>query len=206
MSGLYSVKPWFVRRLRRFEDALVERRVSPDTLSLAAVGVSVAAGIALAAGGVLSEPLLWLLVPPLGLVRLALNALDGAVARRIGGGRPFGEVVNEMADRLADVATIAPLAFVVGPALAFSALICALLASAAGCAGRAVTGRRMAGGPMGKADRVAVVALAAAAGAVTSSPVPFEVAAWVVAAGSLLTTAGRVVRLAREEVAADVRG
>jgi CDP-diacylglycerol--glycerol-3-phosphate 3-phosphatidyltransferase len=206
MSGLYSIKPWFVRRLRRVEDALVRRRVSPDSLSVAAVGVSVAAGVALAAGGAFSEPLLWLLVPPLGLVRLALNALDGAVARRTGDGRPFGEVVNEMADRVADVALIAPLAAVVDPVLAFSALTCALLASAAGCAGRAVTGRRLSGGPMGKADRVAVVSVAAAAGAAVGSSFPFEVAAWVVVAGSVVTAVGRLLRLSREEVAADVRG
>ncbi|HEV2754969.1 MAG TPA: CDP-alcohol phosphatidyltransferase family protein [Actinomycetota bacterium] len=205
MSGLYSIKPWFVRRLRRLEDFLVEHRVSPDTLSVAAVGVSVAAGAALAAGGILSEPLLWLVVPPLGVVRLALNALDGAVARRIGDGRPFGEVVNEMADRLADVAMLAPLAAVVEPALAFSALTCALLASAAGCAGRAVTGRRIAGGPMGKADRVAVIAIAGAAAVAASSPVPFEVAAWVIAAGSVLTTGLRLGSLSREEVAADAQ-
>lgn len=206
MSGLYSVKPWFVRRLRRVEDFLVEHRVSPDTLSVVAVAVSVAAGAVLAAGGVLSEPLLWLLVPPLGIVRLALNALDGAVARRIGSGRPFGDVMNEMSDRISDVAMLAPLAFVVQPALAFAALTCALLASAAGCAGRAVTGGRMSGGPMGKADRVAVVAVAAAGAALTSSSTPLDVAAWTIGAGSLLTMAARVARLSREEVAADVRG
>jgi CDP-diacylglycerol--glycerol-3-phosphate 3-phosphatidyltransferase len=206
MSGLYSVKPWFVRRLRRVEDLLVERRVSPDTLSVVAVVVSVAAGAALAAGGVLSEPLLWLLVPPLGIVRLALNALDGAVARRIGGGRPFGDVMNEMSDRISDVAMLAPLAFVVEPGVAFAALTGALLASAAGCAGRAVRGDRMAGGPMGKADRVAVVAVASAAAALASSSAPLELAAWTIAGGSLLTMVARVARLSREEVASDVRG
>lgn len=205
MRGLYSVKPWFLRRLRRIEDVLVERRVSPDTLTIAAVVVSIAAGAAVAAGGALEEPLWWLLVLPLGLVRLALNALDGAVARRTGVGRPFGEVVNEMGDRLADVASIAPLAFVVEPALAFAALTCALLASAAGCAGRAVTGQRATGGVMAKADRVAVLAVAGAAGAVTSSSTPFEVAAWIVAIGSVVTGVGRLVSLAREEVPADVR-
>lgn len=205
MSGLYSVKPWFVRRLHRIEDALVERRVSPDSLTIAAVGVSAAAGALLAAGGALSEPLLWLLVPPLGLVRLALNALDGAVARRSGGGSPFGEVMNEMGDRLADVALIAPLAFVISPALALSALACALLASAAGVAGRTVAGVRLAGGPMGKADRVAVVALSAGAAALTESTLPLEIAAWAIAAGSVLTTGLRIAMLARGEVAADVR-
>ena len=205
MSGLYSVKPWFVRRLRGIEDALVERRVSPDTLTIAAIGVSVATGAVLAAGGALSEPLLWLLVPPLGLVRLALNALDGAVARRIGGGSPFGEVMNEMGDRLGDVALIAPLAFVISPALALSALACALLASAAGVAGRSVSGVRLAGGPMGKADRVAVLAVSAGAAALTASTLPFVIAAWVIAAGSVVTMGLRIATLARGEVTADVR-
>ena len=205
MSGLYSVKPWFLCRLRRIEDVLVERRVSPDALTIAAVGVSVAAGAALAAGGALSRPALWLFVPPLGLVRLALNALDGAVARRIGGGRPFGEVMNEMGDRVADVALIAPLAFVVDPALALGALTCALLASAAACVARAATGIRPTGGPMGKADRVAVVSLAALAGAMASSSVPLQVAVWVVGAGSVVTLALRMAGTSREEVAVDVR-
>lgn len=205
MSGLYSVKPWFLRRLRRVEDALVERGVSPDSLTVASVGVSVAAGAALAAGGAMEEPLLWLLVPPLGLVRLALNALDGAVARRNGGGRPFGEVMNEMGDRLSDVALLAPLAFVVEPVLAFGAVTCALLASAAGSAARTVAGERLSGGPMGKADRVAVVSLAALAAGIAGTPRPLEVAVWIVAAGSLLTMALRVAALARREVAADVR-
>ncbi|MDQ4124463.1 MAG: CDP-alcohol phosphatidyltransferase family protein [Actinomycetota bacterium] len=205
MRGLYSIKPWFLRRLRRVEDVLVRRRVAPDTLTVAAVVVSIAAGAAIAAGGVLAEPLWWLLVPPLGVIRLALNAMDGAVARRTGRGRPFGEVVNEMGDRLADVASLAPLGFVVEPTLAFSAVTCALLASVAGCAGRVVTGRRATGGVMAKADRVAVLAVAGAAGAATSSSLPFEVAAWVVAIGSVLTGAGRLVSLAREGAPADVR-
>lgn len=205
MRGLYSIKPWFVRRLRPVEELLVERRVSPDALTVAAVVTAIATGAAIAAGGILAEPLWWLLVPPLGIARLALNALDGAVARKTGRSRPFGEVVNEMGDRLADVASLAPLAFVVQPAPAFSALTCALLASAAGCAGRAVTGERATGGVMAKADRVAVLAAAGAAAAATSSPVPFEVAAWVVAIGSAVTCASRVVSLAREGATADVR-
>jgi hypothetical protein len=67
------------RELRRLEDALVERRVSPDLLSWAAVWVSVAAGVALAAGGLMREPLLWLIVPPLVFLRLALSGLTSRV-------------------------------------------------------------------------------------------------------------------------------
>lgn len=37
-------------------------------------------------------------------LRLALNALDGLVARDLGPARPWGEVLNEVSDRLADLA------------------------------------------------------------------------------------------------------
>src|SRR6185295_15483133 len=30
MNGLYAVKPWYTRRLRRFVDLAVARRISPD--------------------------------------------------------------------------------------------------------------------------------------------------------------------------------
>ena len=205
MSGLYSIKPWFVRRLRPREDALVERGTSPDSLTIAAVVVSATAGAAIAAGAIASRPVLWLLVPPLGLVRLALNALDGAVARRSGSVRPFGEVMNEIGDRLSDVALVAPLSFVTGPAPAFGALTCALLASAAGSAGRSVAGERAQGGPMGKADRVAVVVVAAAAGAVSGSTLPFHGAAAIVGAGSLVTMTVRLAGLSRRQAGADAR-
>src|SRR5687768_8367999 len=66
--------------LGRFVDdvaaRLAERRVDPGSLRVAAAAVSVAAGFALAAGGAAGEPRAWLLVPPLGLVRLVLFAVE----------------------------------------------------------------------------------------------------------------------------------
>jgi len=197
MRGLYSVKPWFVRRLRRVEDLLVARRVSPDRLTAAAVVVSILCGAVLALGGAVEEPGLWLLVPPLAVVRLALNALDGSLARRTGSGRPFGEVMNEMGDRAADAAMLAPLGLVVSPALALGALSAALFASAAGLLGSAVAGARLSGGPMGKVDRVAVLACAAPVAALAATPQLFVIALWLILVGSIWTAVIRVVSLAR---------
>ena len=49
MNGLYAIKPWYTRRLRRLVDLAVARRISPDVFtpggSLGLVGV-VAAGAA----------------------------------------------------------------------------------------------------------------------------------------------------------------
>ena len=195
--ALYSIKPWFVRRLRRVEDVLVARRVSADALTFAAVVVSVAAGGAIAAGGLFGAPMLWLAVPPLVLMRLALNALDGSVARRTRTARPFGAALNEIGDRVSDAATVGATAFAVGPSLALGALASCFLASSTGVLGQATTGRRDSGGPMGKADRAATLAAGATAGALVGSALPFAVALLLIGAGGVITAAARLGRIRR---------
>jgi CDP-diacylglycerol--glycerol-3-phosphate 3-phosphatidyltransferase len=185
--GIYSLKPRFVRSLRSIEDILVDSRVSPDALSAWAVVVSAVAGALLTFGAFLDEPLIWLGVAPLSVARLALNALDGSVARRTGTARPFGAVINEMCDRLADWALLVPMASFVSPTLVFTAVVAALCVSFSGVLAQALIGTRATGGPMGKADRIAVVAVASVIGAITSSPIPLEIALGVVIAGSLVT-------------------
>jgi len=98
-TGLYEVKPWFVRRLTWIDDGPGPVAIHPNTLTAGGVVASAGVGAALALGGVLHAPLLWLIPAPLVLARLTLNALDGAVARRTGAARPFGTVLNEAGDR-----------------------------------------------------------------------------------------------------------
>lgn len=195
MGGLYRVKPWFVRRLRHIEDALVARRVTADALTFAAVGVSVCAGAAILFGGLLHRPELWMLVLPLVVVRLALNALDGSVARRTRTARPFGVALNEVGDRLSDAATLGATSFVAGPKLGLGAVACAFLASFAGVLALAVTGKRDAGGPAGKADRAMLLGIGAAAGALAGSAVPFTVVLWAIIGGSIVTVVARMGRM-----------
>jgi phosphatidylglycerophosphate synthase len=108
-------------------------------------------------------PVLLLFVPLVALGRTALNALDGLVARRAGLARPWGEVLNELGDRLADVALLGGLAL--APTsdgrLGAAALVATLLASQVGVLGKAAGGPRQYGGVMGKADRMLYLALAA---------------------------------------------
>ena len=197
MSGLYGIKPWFVRRLGGIEDRLVAGGVSADTLSYAAVAVSALAGCTLAAG-FMSHPAWWLAVAPLALVRLALNALDGSVARRTGTARPFGKVVNEISDRLSDVFFIAPLALFVPFVFVLAALVVTSITSTCGLLGDVVGRARLTQGPMGKADRSAILALAALVAGATNVPVgPFAVALTVVTVGGMATVFSRVRSLRR---------
>jgi CDP-diacylglycerol--glycerol-3-phosphate 3-phosphatidyltransferase len=166
-------------------------------LTYAAVGCAAVGGGLLSLG--LLQPsrlwLLWLLLPLI-VARLALNALDGMVATRSGRARPWGKVLNEFADRLADLALLGPLLLVPGVNrwLAVAALCSTLLVSYLGILAEAVGAGRQYGGPMGKADRMAWLGLAAAMTAASGSFLPLAMLPGVLVLGALLTLLARGVR------------
>lgn len=161
--GIYSIKPRFQQALRGAELFLVRRRVHPDRLTISALLLSILGAVALYASPRASW--LLLLIPPLALGRTALNALDGLVARATGLARPWGEVLNEFCDRLADVALFTGVALAPGSNLGLgtAALVMMLLSSYAGTAAKAAGGRRQYGGVMGKADRMIYLSAASVA-------------------------------------------
>ncbi len=104
MAGIYVLKPAFQRSLSGIERWLVARRVHPDRLTEAALALSALGGVSLYFAPV--QPWLLAAVPIVAVVRTALNALDGMVARDTGLARPWGEVFNELCDRFADVSLL----------------------------------------------------------------------------------------------------
>ena len=189
--GVYAIKPAFQRSLGGAEDWLVARRVHPDVLTLAALGLS-AVGGALLYAAAWAPPLL-LLVPLVAIGRTALNALDGLVARRTGLARPWGEVLNELCDRLADVALLGGLALAptTDGRLGAAALVAVLLGSYLGVLSKAAGGPRQYGGVMGKADRMVYLALAAIIAGLAGQPQWLNAYLVVVLAGALATIAQR---------------
>jgi CDP-diacylglycerol--glycerol-3-phosphate 3-phosphatidyltransferase len=110
-------------------------------------------------------PAALLAVPFLIVLRLILNILDGALARTTNRMHPRGEWLNEVCDRLADLAFIVPVAFLPG-ANQVSVLLGglgAVLASYAGLAVRASGGRRVYRGVLSKPGRMVLVAVFAVA-------------------------------------------
>lgn len=191
MSGLYSIKPWFVRSLSGIEDRLVSHRVPADALSYAAVAVSALAGGCILAGH-LVHPWFWLLSAPLCVVRLALNALDGSVARRSGTARPFGKVLNELSDRVSDVLLLAPLVVFLPPHVVLAAVVTVSLVSLCGSLGEVVGSERLTEGPMGKADRCAVLSVAGIVAGLTGARGAFAVGLGVILVGGLVTLVWRL--------------
>lgn len=186
-GGLYAAKPAFQRRLSGTADWLAARGVHPDLLTWCAVVCGLLGGLALAAGA--ARPLLLWAVPPLTCLRLALNALDGMVATRRGLARPWGKVLNELCDRLADLAFLAPLMLVPdsSPVLVTAALCATLLVSFIGVLAEAAGAGRQYGGLMGKADRMLWLALACVATAASGQHLFLRVLPVVLLIGATIT-------------------
>jgi CDP-diacylglycerol--glycerol-3-phosphate 3-phosphatidyltransferase len=186
-QGLYALKPRFAAALAAPADWLVARRVDPDALTAAGVGCALGVGACLAATGL--ETRLALLAAPLALARLTFNALDGLVAGRARTARPWGSVVNELGDRVADLGVFAGLALVPGVSVGLvgAAAALSLLASHVGVAAEAAGGRRLRGGPMGKADRMAALADAAIASGLSGDLLFLRLLPAVVLVGAVAT-------------------
>ena len=99
-----------------------------------------------------------LLVPLALFVRMALNAIDGMLAREHGQQSRLGALLNELGDVLSDVALYLPFATLPGVngAAVVLFVVFALLAEFSGVLALAIGSARRYDGPMGKSDRAFV--------------------------------------------------
>ncbi|PYT08122.1 MAG: hypothetical protein DMF60_05600 [Acidobacteria bacterium] len=157
MPSVYDLKPRFQALLRPLMRSIAAMGFTPNIVTLTAVAGSVAAGAAVSFAG--SRPALLLLLPLWLFLRMALNAIDGMMARELNMSTQLGAVLNELGDAVSDLGLYLPLAFVYEPArwpvVAFS--IGAVLTEFSGVLGRALGASRHYEGPMGKSDRAFVV-------------------------------------------------
>ena len=152
MITLYSLKPGFQKLLRPVARWLHDRGVSANQITVAALLLSLATGAALCGW---AAPVVWLLVPPVLLLRMALNALDGMLARDFQQPTPLGAILNEMGDILADIGLYLPLALVPGAPIAWvvTFVLLALLSEFSGVVAVLIGASRRYDGPLGKSDR-----------------------------------------------------
>jgi CDP-diacylglycerol--glycerol-3-phosphate 3-phosphatidyltransferase len=161
MPSVYDLKPRFQQLLRPLLAALYRAGITANAVTVAALLASAAYGgwLALRPGS------RWalLLLPAFLLVRMALNAIDGMLAREYGQQSRLGAVLNEGGDVVADAALYAPFALLPGAptGLVLLVVFLAVLSEFAGVLGQVVGGGRRYDGPCGKSDRaVAFGALA----------------------------------------------
>lgn len=157
--GIYATKSKWQKALQPFVNFCVARRIHPNVFTYGALILSWLAACGLYQANA-NKNWLWI-VPPLVLVRLLLNLMDGQVARSLKLADDWGEVKNEFGDRVADASIFLALGLS-GYALiqlAFFALTLILLVSYLGILGKALCGPRIYGGLFGKGDRMISLAI-----------------------------------------------
>lgn len=198
MASIYDLKPRFQNLLRPLMAPLARIGVTPNFITWVALIGSISAGgmIWLAGDHAASLALLavWL------LVRMALNALDGMMARECRMATPHGAALNELGDLLSDLALYLPLASLRAAALwpVILFVFAAILTEFCGLLGQALGGRRIYDGPMGKSDRAAFIG----ALALLTLARPSIIGAWpwiftLAALGALLTCWNRLSHASR---------
>jgi CDP-diacylglycerol--glycerol-3-phosphate 3-phosphatidyltransferase len=193
MATLYDLKPAFQATLRPLVGRLAATGVTANQVTLGAAGLSVAAGLVVALAPEWRP--VWLLLPAVLFIRMALNAIDGMLAREHGQASRLGMYLNELCDLVSDIALILPFAavpmFAPWGVVAFA--VTALMAEYAGVLGLGAGIGRSYAGPFGKSDRAFALGLIAVLTAAdflvpTIAPIVFPFLALL----SLITVVNRV--------------
>ena len=161
MATIYDLKPAFQGLLRRPANALARAGVTANQVTLAALLMSAATGAMLLAWP--TRRWVLALVPVVLFLRMALNAIDGMLAREHGMKSKLGAVLNELGDVVSDAALYLPFAFVPGVPAGWVVLVVLLgiLGEMAGVVAVQVGASRRYDGPFGKSDRAFLFGLLA---------------------------------------------
>jgi CDP-diacylglycerol---glycerol-3-phosphate 3-phosphatidyltransferase len=159
MISIYKIKPKFQQLLKPVLVLLHRLKISANQITVASILLSLLIGFSF-----------WyadrhkglFLALPIGLfIRMALNALDGMMARQYNQQSKKGEILNELGDIISDL-------FIFFPLLKFEAashylvvifISLGIINEFAGLLGKALSGQRRYDGPMGKSDRAFVMGI-----------------------------------------------
>src|ERR1035438_1833946 len=109
MPSIYALKPAFQRFLRPLARLLVRAGVRANHVTVLACALSVALGLLLTAR---IDSRRWLLLLPVFLfLRMAMNALDGMLAREFGQKSDLGAYLNELTDVVLDAFLYVPFTY-----------------------------------------------------------------------------------------------
>jgi len=155
MPSIYDLKPKFQSLLRPLSNALANAGITANMVTVSAMALSFATGAAILYSHIFRS---LLLLPVILFARMALNAIDGMLAREHNQKTPLGAILNELGDVFSDAALYLPLATFLpfDPSLIVVIVLFALLSEMTGIIGKQIGASRRYDGPMGKSDRAFV--------------------------------------------------
>src|SRR5882672_3635773 len=165
---IYALKSRFQGLLRPSVRGLHRAGITANQVTIAACLVSIAIGFRL-----IGAPRVWFAIMPVWMfLRMALNAVDGMLAREFGQKTPLGAFLNELTDVVSDAALYLPFAFVrpFDWRSTGAVIFLASLSEMTGVVAVMVGAPRRYDGPMGKSDRAFVFSLLAIAVATVTLP------------------------------------
>lgn len=153
MPSIYDLKPKFQNLLRPIVKALANNGITANHITVLAMIISFLAGGLVLAFPESNWPLLT--IPAVLFIRMALNAIDGMLAREHDMKSSLGAILNELGDVLSDVALYLPLAVIadINASLIVLVVIFSIISEMTGVVAIQIGAQRRYDGPMGKSDR-----------------------------------------------------
>lgn len=200
MPSIYDIKPAFQSLLRPMVVFLARRGITPNQITISATVLSIITGWVLYQYH--SNRYVFFILPLFLFIRMALNAVDGMLAREHDMRSDFGSFLNELGDVISDAALYLPLAVVgyFNPVLVIFIVLLSCVSEMTGVVAVQIGASRRYEGPMGKSDRAFVFGVI---GFLLGIGVPngpwWQIVLWVILAALMLTIINRI-RKALEEV------
>ena len=159
--SIYALKPKFQSLLRPIVQKLASSGYTANQVTLFAFILSILTGIFLCITSVQQQFIFLLILPLWMFIRMALNAIDGMLAREHHQQTPLGGYLNELTDVVADGFLFLPFYWALNSMswLIWVVIILSILTEFAGVLGQVHGNSRRYDGPMGKSDRALAFSL-----------------------------------------------
>lgn len=157
LISIYEIKPKFQQLLMPIVDWMRKIGMTPNQVTILALVLSILTGIILSIFH--DNKWIFILMPIVMFVRMALNAIDGVMAKRYQMKSHLGLLLNELGDVISDLFLFIPFVFIaedygIGIMLFISLSI---ISEMAGVTVQVIGSSRRYDGPMGKSDRAFIV-------------------------------------------------
>ncbi|MCJ0935324.1 CDP-alcohol phosphatidyltransferase family protein [Mammaliicoccus sciuri] len=157
MISIYEIKPKFQQLLMPIVDWMRKIGMTPNQVTILALLLSIVTGVILSIFH--DNKWIFILMPIVMFVRMALNAIDGVMAKKYQMKSHLGLLLNELGDVISDLFLFIPFVFIaedhgIGIMLFVSLSI---ISEMAGVTVQVIGSTRRYDGPMGKSDRAFII-------------------------------------------------
>ncbi|RAI81359.1 CDP-alcohol phosphatidyltransferase family protein [Macrococcoides goetzii] len=173
MISIYELKPKFQQLLMPIVDKLRAVGMTPNQITVGALVLSIITGAIIALN--YNNRWIFILMPIVMFVRMALNAIDGVMAKKYNMKSNLGMLLNEIGDVVSDLVLFLPFILIVHDK-GISVLLFigfSIVSEMAGSLVQVIGAKRMYNGPMGKSDRAFLIGLVSLLIALNIKIIPF---------------------------------